>query len=239
MEDLRAQVAKQSVEDLVGFSPKDNQCPFTPIFHCPNCGHSNTKAKWKEERVFTTTKEVEGQVICQNCRSELKSKVDYGSLTDAVVWGFVFHTLDLELGTEGGGFTDVLSVLPKARSYFALHELGKDFFNLQCYFITHFIYVMSDWGRSRLRKELYWEEYQFLVNNLACVASTMHDPELVGEFLHCLRILGMDTRVSKEWAAMVASGEAMLGVQEHVLGLKGRFVRSPNVYTKYHSAWTG
>ena len=51
-------------------------------------------------------------------------------------------------------------------SYKRVDELGHDFFRLQCYFVTHFIYVMSDWGRHQIQRALFEEELKFIVTNL-------------------------------------------------------------------------
>ena len=101
------------------------------------------------------------------------------------------------------------------RRYQRVDELGHDFFRLQCYFVTHFIYVMSDWGRHMLQRELFKEELVFISSNLAqvCIREIedvllvtmswqvifMEDPELTGEFIQCLRILGVSQMDSNIW----------------------------------------
>lgn len=75
---------------------------------------------------------------------------------------------------------------------------------------------MSDWGRHTLRRELFEEEFVFIASNLTQVRSIierlsnwfsrdtcqvifMEDPELTGEFLQCLRILGISRSDSTIW----------------------------------------
>lgn len=72
---------------------------------------------------------------------------------------------------------------------------------------------MSDWGRHTLRRELFEEELVFIASNLTQVLETskyttlrghrqvifMEDPELTGEFLQCLRILGVSRLDSTIW----------------------------------------
>jgi hypothetical protein len=82
----------------------------------------------------------------------------------------------------------VLQYLPIVRSYQSVDVLGHNFYKLQCYFITHFIYVFSDWGHHRLRRELFSEEFNFIIANLRVVIR-LQDSEIVGEFLQCLCIL--------------------------------------------------
>mmetsp|Transcript_28462 Transcript_28462/g.88079 ORF Transcript_28462/g.88079 Transcript_28462/m.88079 type:complete len:132 (+) Transcript_28462:266-661(+) len=82
--------------------------------------------------------------------------------------------------------------------YQRIDELGHDFFRLQCYFVTHYIYVLSDWGRHMVHRELFEEEFLFLLLNLGQVTS-MEDPELIGEFIQCLRIFGVSSVDSTIW----------------------------------------
>ena len=71
--------------------------------------------------------------------------------------------------SSAAGIRDVLKLLPLARSYQVrpltpcslvpadvvepclvaqtIDELGDDTFNWQCYFVTHLVYVFSDWGQ--------------------------------------------------------------------------------------------
>ena len=62
--------------------------------------------------------------------------------------------------------------------------------------------MYSDWGRHELRADLFEEEFTFLLQNTRTVIR-LADPELVGEFLHCLRIfgVGVDTRAAKAAAS--------------------------------------
>lgn len=47
----------------------------------------------------------------------------------------------------------------------------------QCYLVTHIIYAFSDWGQHALRRELFAEEYEFIVTNMSDV-------------MHILKVLG-------------------------------------------------
>ena len=59
-------------------------------------------------------------------------------------------------------------------SYQRIDELGHDFYRLQCYFVTHLIYVLSDWGRHLLERSLFEEELSFIVSNLTRVDDNDH-----------------------------------------------------------------
>lgn len=65
----------------------------------------------------------------------------------------------------------------------------REGYKQQCYFVTHVVYAFSDWGQHPLRRQLFAEEFQFLVTNAAAIIEVLKDAELVGEVLHCLRIL--------------------------------------------------
>jgi hypothetical protein len=67
--------------------------------------------------------------------------------------------------------------------------LNREAYKQQCYFATHVVYAFSDWGQHALRRHLFAEEFHFFVTNFASVLDVLKDPELVGEFMHCIRIL--------------------------------------------------
>ena len=48
---------------------------------------------------------------------------------------------------------------------------------------------MSNWGAHQLPRAMFAEEFTMIVANLE-QAMSLDDAEIVGEFLHCLRILG-------------------------------------------------
>ena len=85
------------------------------------------------------------------------------------VWTYLFDECGVEFTCNDGEtitMADVLWALPTVRSnYASVDVLGHDFFKLQCYFITHLVYVMSDWGQHPLRRELFLEELQFIVDH--------------------------------------------------------------------------
>ncbi len=50
-----------------------------------------------------------------------------------------------------------------------MDDLGRNFFKLECYFVTHFLYVVSEWGKCCLQADLFWEEVQFIARNMKVV----------------------------------------------------------------------
>ena len=112
-------------------------------------------------------------------------------------------------------------------------------------------YVYSDWGRHELRQDLFEEEFTFLLQNVRQVIR-LGDPELVGEFLHCLRIFGVGIdsgggsggKKANAWREgaeqWMGDGVAYLLNTERRFGSKGSWVSdNTEFYTRYHAAYCG
>lgn len=222
------------LSDVCGFDPGLGAPPLTPRLHCSHCSKQNLKHA----------------TVCSSCSHRLLSKYDYGSMTDAVVWSFVFGSIGLGIECQPSSANrlgqlrveDVLFLLPEARHYRELDELGESFFKLQCYFITHFIYVMSDWGERQLTRQFYEEEYQFIVRNLGHVLELQTpDPEIVGEFIHCLYILGHGFGANAGLDDLLnASVHFLVREEAQVFGKRGAWTSNGSVlYAKYHASWCG
>ncbi|KAH9255408.1 hypothetical protein BASA81_006527 [Batrachochytrium salamandrivorans] len=231
---IKPRLLEFHLSDVCGFDPGLGSPPLTPKLHCSNCSKENLK--------HATT--------CSSCSHRLLSKYDYGSMTDAIVWSFVFGSIGLGIECHSSSANrlgqlrveDVLFLLPETRNYRELDELGESFFKLQCYFITHFIYVMSDWGEHGLVRQFYEEEYQFIVRNLGYVLGLQTpDPEIVGEFIHCLYILGYEFEKNLVLDNLInTSVEFLLREEAQVFGKRGAWTSNGSVlYAKYHASWCG
>jgi hypothetical protein len=84
---------------------------------------------------------------------------------------------------------ELLRLLPLLRSYQSLDILGMNTFTHQCYFVTHLIYLFSDYGQHTLNRHLFAEEFFFIIESMGVAVHILDDPEIVGEFLQCMRIL--------------------------------------------------
>jgi hypothetical protein len=218
------------VTDVIGCNPLiDEGVPLTHRKHCAHCGCDQHK---------------KGSNRCSYCNAFLREKVDYGALTDAVVWTYLFEDIGISVRCASGGQStqsavflgDVARFLPIARNYQPVDELGHDFYRLQCYFLTHFVYALTDWGRHQLRRELFWEEFSFLSEQMRQVI-ILEDPELVGEFLQCLRIFGVTEKDTAIWP-LVQQGMAFLVETEQKFGAKGLWGRAnDDVYSRYHTSY--
>ena len=129
---------------------------------------------------------------CQTCGFHVQpDSINYAALCDSLVWFYVFQDISLEL--PGGKcavdeLRKLFRIMPIIRSYKTLEAMGENMFKHQCYFITHLIYVFSDYGVHSLKRLLFAEEFIFIVENMKNLIA-LDDADLVGEFLHCLRVL--------------------------------------------------
>jgi len=235
---VEQKLLEYDLTDVTGFDFRSTKSPQTPKDHCSNCGMEYPKGSRK--------------LVCDQCKHTMSTKFDYGSLTDAIVWSFVYQSMnsDITCHSRGGKrgtliLRDFMRFLPEARKYKDLDELGEDFWKLQCYFVTHFIYVMSDWGERRLRRELYLEEFRFLTSSLNH-AVDHNDPELVGEFLHCLSILGYSLEDGATNQAVEGLRRSFTDALRFLIASEASFDRSGRwtqknsvAYARYHATWCG
>jgi hypothetical protein len=172
-----------SLMELLCFDPKSEQVPFTPVSHCGNCGHThkhstpyankNRKANNAARNTLSDRQKEsprdEVRKNCDACGVEAVSCIDYSALTDALCWAYLFECvgLDVDLHAEkADSLAKIVRLLPTARNYNVLNELGEDFYKWQCYFITHLVYAFSDYGQHALRRQLFAEEFEFMATQL-------------------------------------------------------------------------
>ena len=130
---------------------------------------------------------------CSTCDTPIIPNLDYGNF-NSMFWLYLIRKLDLDCsaflnGTLEENICDVFRLLPLLRSYQSLDVLGNNTFKHQCYFATHLIYLFSDYGRHVLCREMFAEEFLFMLDSLPVAIQCLDDPEIVGEFLQCLKIL--------------------------------------------------
>lgn len=219
---LQDKILHFDVTDMLGYDPTSRKVPLTDPKHCGHCGKLNLR----------------GSTNCIDCNAHLRARIDYGALTDALVWTYLFEELRLPLlcNNASVSFLDVVAILPAVRIYQRIDELGHDFFRLQCYFVTHYIYVMSDWGRHMIHRELFEEEFVFILSNLGQVTS-LEDPELVGEFIQCLRILGISSTDSTVWPLIHDAMLFLLQLEQHCSGHAVWSKPTDTPYDRYHTAY--
>jgi len=150
---------------------------------------------------------------------------DDEDLCDAVVWLYVF---------EHAGLRAFASVQPRVhqtleqRRLVYGHPEDARAWQWTSYLVTHVVYLKSDWG-LQAPSELCDGEFRYIVDNLPR-ALVLEDVELVGEFVHCLRVLGCTLSPAQQ--AVVQQGRALLA-RPHVALWRSR----ASFYTKFHTAW--
>mmetsp|Transcript_4878 Transcript_4878/g.11671 ORF Transcript_4878/g.11671 Transcript_4878/m.11671 type:complete len:1428 (-) Transcript_4878:198-4481(-) len=212
---------QHALEDIIRFNPH----PFlergriikTPKQYCYSCGGF--------QEVFK---------VCPTCHSDLHAVPDYDAMCEATVWTSVFEDIGVPV-SACDGVAKLIHVLPLVkllRPYRSLPQLGRDLFRLQCYFITHLIFILGAWGRRSLKPNriLLLEECSFLCLNLETVIR-MKDPELVGEFSQALHILGFDASDPN----LERSHRFLLNCETKSCWASPRH----QFYRKYHSAYCG
>ena len=114
------------------------------------------------------TKSTEGKLsgdICCDDKPLLRT-LDY-TCYDYLIWGYCTQVIGIDAFKFD--LSRFVRKLPTIRSYGTFEELGHRMYLHQCYFITHFIYVMSDCSRHRLCLNKFWEEFAFIVDNIKIV----------------------------------------------------------------------
>ncbi len=98
------------------------------------------------------------------------------------------------------------------------------------------------------------EEFRFIVNNLPCAVNTLSDCEIVGEFVHCLRILGVGETTTTTTTTTMSNDDdhdviKIINIAVDFLldteiknGKRGEWVprkRTTRAYDRYHAAYCG
>lgn len=162
--------------------------PITCAHNCGVCGNHQKNEK-----------NPDGTFSCYVCSPKhpnvIRTNIDYSAMTSGLCWTYMCADLNIELNsnhpgepTTVDGLCNAVRLLSLVRSYQDIDGIGKNYFEHQCYFVTHLIYCFSDWGQHSLSRSLFSEEFFFIVKNIRLIIYIEH-VELVGEFVQCLRIL--------------------------------------------------
>lgn len=108
------------------------------------------------------------------------------TFTGALCWPYITEEIgfdvDLRIDKTLVGYEVKRSTLSKAisrlatrRSYHSMEHfllphtttVDREKYKQQCYFVTHVIYAFSDWGQHPLKRQLFAEEFEFIVTNTA------------------------------------------------------------------------
>ena len=198
--------------DILSFEPHSLRLnpPLTGIDYCGHCSEDKDNRKGRQVPTFLAAEEalkppaarretpsdIQSKILvkCIQCDQMIVQNINYSSYNDLLLWLYLFQELDLDCssflaGTLTDNIMSLLRILPLMRSYQSLDTVGQNTFIHQCYFVTHLIYFFSDYGSHPLTRELFAEEFIFILESIPIAVQQLDDPELVGEFLHCLNIL--------------------------------------------------
>mmetsp|Transcript_11241 Transcript_11241/g.16817 ORF Transcript_11241/g.16817 Transcript_11241/m.16817 type:complete len:760 (-) Transcript_11241:172-2451(-) len=222
-EKIESALKHHALEDVIRFNPhhylqkKGKPNPKTPKQYCYRCG--------SYQKNFNQ---------CRECGSELSETPDYEAMCEAVVWTSVFEDINIPVSACDGlaRLEHILPLIEPLRPYRDLTQIGRDLFRLQCYFITHLVFILGGWGKRSLRpyRMLLAEELTFLSVNMSTVIR-MKDPELVGEFVQALHILGLH-----DSDPIIEFGHRYL---LRTAGSTCWAKQKENFYKRYHSAYCG
>lgn len=117
---------------------------------------------------------------------EYDHEIDCEGTTGALCWGYLTESAGFDINIHRSVedddsssdyvLTSTLSSailnLSFARDYkpfdrFSSSRSSNDAFVTQCYLVTHVVYAFSDWGAHLLRRQLFAEEFIFIVRHMA------------------------------------------------------------------------
>lgn len=218
---LRQQLERFTYPQVLEFNPDEcESVPYIPAGLCSHCGKVNS----------------ESAADCFKCKRSLGLVIDYQVVCHAIVWAGLFEEIGIPLKIEKTDCTVkkmTVRIAQYVRPYRSYDDVGEMSYKQQCYMVTHFLYVMSGWGRFALPSQLFVEELVFCLDALNVVIQ-LGDPEIAGELLQCLRLLGMD-----EFSYPVQRGVSYLLNKEKTLKRKGSWVKCKCFYTLYHAVYCG
>jgi hypothetical protein len=132
----------------------------------------------------------------------------------------------------GAPYADVIKWLPRMRPYRGRENGSNPDFIDTVYAITHLVYTLNDYSVYNLPPRLLPQEFEFLKANLK-EAIAMEDPEMLGEFLDCLKSFGL-----KDSHKLIRMGMDYLLSQQNPDGSWGDVEAAEDIYLIYHSTWT-
>jgi len=204
--DLEAAVSRYSPHDLLGFDPRSGRIPRDVPEDCA-CGVPTER----------------GRRRCRKCRRPLALRGRYEVWYSALIktyfcerWG---HRLP-------AGYSDVMSLLPKLRPY---PRPRSRHYRDAIYAVTHIVYTLNDYNRSRLPARLVRRECAFLKGSMAWAISR-GEADTVGEIVDSLGGCGV-----ADTDPLMMQGRAFILEQQRADGGWGD---ADDEYGRFHSVWT-
>ncbi|HEX8283708.1 MAG TPA: hypothetical protein VF588_10160 [Pyrinomonadaceae bacterium] len=164
-----------------------------------------------------------GRKTCAGCRRRLSMAGRYGVWYVALIRTYMAARYGVSLGAA---YADVLRWLPALRPY-PEDQDDADFWDA-AYAVTHVVYTLNDYDVYRLRPGWLPREFAFLKAH-AAGAVEAEDPQMVGEFLECLKCFGLGAR-----SPLVRAGTDFLLASQNADGSWGE-TDTDNTYDNYHT----
>ena len=123
----------------------------------------------------------------------MRPTMEWRQYTKALTYTFYASKIGIDIGQD---LTTVLQLLPLYRPYRSFTKISKssdsfDEYTDQITMLFNLIHVLSNYGELRLAPSLLPQEYEYLSDPSHMEkAISFNDVHLVGEIVHCLRVLG-------------------------------------------------
>ncbi len=203
---LEAAVARYSPRELFGFDPGCETIPRDIPEDC-ECGAVNER----------------GRRSCRKCRRRLALRNRYQAWYYALIGIYFCEQYGLRLPVS---YSDVMSLLPTLQPY---PSAGSRHYRDAIYAVTHIVYTLNDYNRSRLPARQVRRERAFLEASLPW-AIGQGEADTVGEILDSLAGCGLaDTN------PLMVKGRRFLLEQQRDDGGWGD---EDDEYGRFHSVWT-
>ena len=166
--ELEAAVARFSTLELLGFDPVSEPIPRDIPEDC-ECGAVNER----------------GRRRCRACRRRLAPRSQYEVWYTALISLYFCERYGFQLPVR---YADVMRLLPTLRPYPGQRSLC---YRDAIYAVTHIVYTLNDYNRSKVPPRLLRRERAFLKTSLPW-AIRQGEPDTVGEILDSLAGCGLD-----------------------------------------------
>ena len=204
--DLEAEIARYPARDLLGFDPVSETIPRNLPEEC-ECGGVNER----------------GLRRCRKCRRRLAARSQYDVWYRALISVYFCERYGVRLPVS---YADIMKLLPTLRPY---PSRRSRCYRDAIYAVTHIVYTLNDYNRSRLPARRLRRERAFLEKSLPW-AIRQGEADTVGEILDSLAGCGLaDTH------PLMIRGRAFLLEQQRDDGGWGD---EGDDYGRFHSVWT-
>ncbi|MBZ5607695.1 MAG: hypothetical protein LAP38_05515 [Acidobacteriia bacterium] len=209
-EQIRRAATRFTPQDYLWYDPVREPPPSDVPDTCARCGLTNRR----------------GAKVCRRCGATLKMQSRYDIWLDSLITTWLGERYGVSMGAR---YSDVIRLAPLMRPY-RQRANNPEFVNM-VYAVTHVVYTLNDYSKSRLSPRCLPDEFNFLKASLT-EAIALKDPETMGEFLDSLRAFGLT-----ESDPLIRTGMDYVLRTQNPDGSWGE-VNTPDSYGSYHPTWT-